>query len=64
VTNMQSQVQPRYQQQPQQPQYGYHDPASTQRSPSPVPAPQATEDSNRILFYGKLSIFLSFIIFS
>ena len=52
------QQQPRYQQQPQQPQYGYHDPASTQRSPSPVPAPQATEDSNKILFYGKLSIFL------
>ena len=60
VTNMQSQVQPRYQQQQQQqqqPQYGYHGPASTQRSPSPVPPPQATEDSNRILFYGKPSIF-------
>ena len=57
VTNMQPQVQqPRYQQQ-QQPQYGYHDPASTQRSPSPVPPPQPTEDFNRILFYGKLSIF-------
>ena len=58
VTNMQSQLQqPRYQQQPQQPQYGYHNPASTQRSPSPVPPPQATEESNRILFYGRVSIY-------
>ena len=65
VTNMQSQVQQsRYQQQPQQPQYGYHDQASTQRSPSPVPAPQTTEETNKILFYGKLSIFLLFIVFS
>ena len=62
-TNMQSQVQQvqqaRYQQQPQQqPQYGgYHDPATTQRSPSPVPPPQTTEDSARILFYGKLLVF-------
>ena len=61
-TNLQSQVQqiqqPRYQQQPpQQPQYGgYHDPASTRRSPSPVPPLQGTEES-RILFYGKLSVF-------
>jgi hypothetical protein len=46
----------RYQHQPQQPQYGYHDPASTQRSPSPVPPPQAMEEA-KILFYGKLSIY-------
>ena len=61
VTNMQSQVQqPLYQ---QQPQYGYHDPVSTRRSPSPVPPPQAAEESNKILFYGNHSLFL-FIIFS
>ena len=58
VTNMQSQVQQaRYQQQPQQPQYGYHDPAFAQRSPSPLPPSQATEESNKVLFYGKLSIY-------
>ena len=65
VTNMQSQVS-RYQQPPQQPQYGYHDPAaSTRRSPSPVPPPQAAEEP-RVLFYGKLymALFFHFIIFS
>ena len=59
VTNMQSQVQleeSRFQHQPQQPQYGYHEPASARRSPSPVPPPQTTEEP-KILFYGKISIF-------
>ncbi|KAF8806630.1 hypothetical protein BYT27DRAFT_7101863 [Phlegmacium glaucopus] len=55
VTNVQTQTQQArgYQQHPQQPQYTYQDPASTQRSPSPVPPPQAADDGNRILFYVK-----------
>ena len=59
VTNMQSQIQQsRYQQPPpQQPQYGYDPAASTRRSPSPVPPPQAIEEP-RVLFYGKLYRFI------
>lgn len=64
VTNMQGQGQGRYQQ--QHPQYTYHDQAPAQRSPSPAPPPQATEEGNRILFYGKttdLAIVLVFFFF-
>ena len=63
VTNMQPQEQ--YQQQPQQPQYGYRDPVATGRWPSSVPPPQAVEKSEPvILFYGKLSIFFIFLLYS
>ena len=67
VQQLAVQQQPRMQAQGQQPRYqhpyGYHDPAPARRSPSPVPPPQATEDGNRILFYGRLPIFLLSLLF-
>lgn len=45
--------QPVYQQpQQHQSQYLYRDPSPAQRSPSPQPPPQATDDGNNVLFYG------------